>query len=110
MRVYKKQTAEAILTRQIRDILRTVGYKHYKAWQGLGSEPGVSDIIGLTKEGQFFACEIKGPKGKLSSAQAYFLMEVKRSGGLAIVAHSVEDVIEGLNLQDRFIGYKTKEG
>ena len=106
MRPYRKVTPEAILTRQIREILRAVGYKHYKAWQGLGSEPGVSDIIGLTKEGQFFAIEIKGPKGKLSPAQAYFLMEVRRSGGISIEAHSVEDVIEGLGLQDRFINYK----
>lgn len=101
MRAYKKPTPEGILTRQIRGILNAIGYVHYKAWQGLGSEKGVSDIIGLTRQGRFFAIEVKAPKGKLSPAQDEFLFRVNASGGIGIVARSVEDVIAALGLHGR---------
>jgi hypothetical protein len=109
MRPYRKPTNEDILTRQIRDVLNHVGYFHYKAWQGPMSRAGVSDIIGLTKPGgRFFAIEVKAPKGKASPAQLNFLADVKLCGGLVVIAKSVEDVIEGLGLQDKFVEYRDR--
>ena len=59
--------------------------------------PGVSDLIGWT-HGRFVAVEVKGPRGRVTDEQAAFLELVRRSGGLAGVARSVDDaraIIEG---------------
>ena len=59
--------------------------------------PGVSDLIGWT-QGRFVAVEVKGPRGRVTDEQAAFLELVRRSGGLAGVARSVDDaraIIEG---------------
>jgi VRR-NUC domain len=109
MKPYRKPTAEAMLTRQIRDVLNHVGYFHYKAWQGPFSKVGVADIIGLTKQGRFFAIEVKVPKGKTTPEQALFIDSVNLSGGCAFVARSVEDVIYALALEDRFVEYRYKK-
>ena len=63
--------------------------------------PGVSDLIGWTEGGRFAAIEVKGPRGRVTDEQAAFLELVRRSGGLAGVARSVEDaraIIEGREL------------
>ena len=60
--------------------------------------PGVSDLIGWTEGGRFVAVEVKGPRGRVTDEQAAFLELVRRSGGLAGVARSVDDaraIIEG---------------
>ena len=55
---------------------------------------GVSDILGLTKEGRFFAIECKAPTSKrITPDQERFLNRVKTEGGIGIIARSVEDVI-----------------
>ena len=60
--------------------------------------PGVSDLIGWTEGGRFVAIEVKGPRGRVTDEQAAFLDLVRRSGGLAGVARSVEEaraILEG---------------
>jgi hypothetical protein len=46
--------------------------------------------------GLFLAIEVKGPKGKLSPDQEWFLEEVRRQGGVAIVARSLRDLEDAL--------------
>jgi len=53
---------------------------------------GVADIIGIAA-GQFLAIEVKTPKGRVSPEQDAFLSEIRRRGGIAFVARSVDDVI-----------------
>ena len=53
--------------------------------------PGVSDIIGWTEGGRFVAIEVKASRGRLTDEQAAFIELVRRSGGLAGVARSVEE-------------------
>ena len=61
------------------------------------SKRGVSDLLGLTREGKFFAIEVKTEAGRLSQEQKRFIEVVKSHGCKAFVAKSVEDVIkEGL--------------
>ena len=63
--------------------------------------PGVSDLIGWTEGGRFAAIEVKGPRGRVTDEQAAFLELVRRSGGLAGVARSVEEataILEGHEL------------
>ena len=66
------------------------------------STPGVPDIIGCFK-GRLIGIEIKSEKGVVSEYQKEFIENINRAGGLAFVARSVDDVIEGLGLQDRFL-------
>lgn len=47
---------------------------------------GVPDIIGITKEGRWVACEVKTVGDRLSDDQIKFLNEVKKAGGLSYLA------------------------
>jgi len=54
---------------------------------------GISDILGIIPpHGRFLAIEVKKPGRKPTAHQRAFLAEVKRMGGIALVAHSLEDV------------------
>ena len=58
-------------------------------------ETGISDLLGINKDGQFFAVEVKnGAKGRLSESQAAFLEKVRLYGCQAIIARSLQDVID----------------
>jgi hypothetical protein len=57
---------------------------------------GSSDIIGILPGGRFLAVECKSDAGRLSDAQRNFLEAVKEHGGIAIVAHSPEDIARAL--------------
>lgn len=56
-----------------------------------GLAEGSSDLIGITKNGQFQAVEVKAPKGRLREGQESFLNMVKRLGGLGFEVRSLED-------------------
>ena len=58
---------------------------------------GASDIIGIYK-GKFLAIEVKSAKGRTSKQQEDFIDMINCAGGLAFVARSVEDVVEGLKV------------
>ena len=98
----KPLTPEAQLTRSIRYVLKMAGCFHWKQWQGLGSFPGVSDILGIW-QGKLLAIEIKAPKGNISDHQQVFIDRINAEGGLAFVARDIDTVIEKLGLQDRFL-------
>ena len=101
-RPWKPPTAEALLTKSIRQLLNSVGIFSWKEWGGPMSTPGVPDIIGCFK-GRLIGIEIKSEKGVVSEYQKEFIENINRAGGLAFVARSIDDVIEGLGLQDRFL-------
>lgn len=56
---------------------------------------GVPDIL-FCKDGKFMACEVKdkGKKSKVTELQKFHLDLIRRSGGKAIVADSLWDVME----------------
>lgn len=53
---------------------------------------GVSDIIGINKEGIFIAIEVKVKPNKLTQEQKDFIDMVNFFGGIGIVAYKLEDV------------------
>lgn len=53
---------------------------------------GCSDIIGQLVDGRFLAVEVKRPTGRATDAQALFLAEVDRHGGVSGIVRSVSDV------------------
>ena len=97
----KKQT-EAEITRAIRALLKAFNIFHWKQLGTLGMPQGISDIIGIYR-GRFLAIEVKRPGNKLSDKQAQFLRSVSASGGIAMVAYSVDDVINDLGLKDKLL-------
>ena len=62
---------------------------------------GGGDIIGILPGGRFLSIEVKRPGGttakKRAEKQREFLDTINKSGGLAITARSVEEVMEALN-------------
>jgi len=98
----KKLTPEAMLTRSVRQLLNSVGIFHYKAWGGPMSAPGVPDLVGCYK-GRMIAIELKSQRGVVSDKQQEFIDKINRAGGLAFVARTIDDVIDGLEIRDRFL-------
>lgn len=58
---------------------------------------GVSDILGIMPTGRLLAIEVKAKYGKPSPEQVLFIDKINKSGGLAFIAKSLEDVVQGLN-------------
>ena len=54
---------------------------------------GVSDLLGLTKDGKFFAIEVKRKGEGPSIPQKAFLQAVKQFNGIAITASSIDEVM-----------------
>lgn len=72
--------------------LKTIPNSYFfKVAQGKFSQGGISDILGLYR-GQFVAIEVKADGNKMTPLQARFQDIIKRSGGIAICAYSLEDV------------------
>ncbi len=58
---------------------------------------GVSDILGVHL-GRPVAIEVKSKTGRVSEVQKQFLENFKQAGGIAIVARSIDEVAEALNV------------
>jgi hypothetical protein len=98
----KPPTPEALLTRSVRQLLKAAGIFHWKNHGGLGSAPGLPDICAVYR-GRMVAIELKAPKGIVSPYQEEFIKRINEAGGLAFVARSLDDVIDALGLQERFL-------
>lgn len=55
---------------------------------------GISDVIGILPDGKLLAIEVKSKTGKASPEQLEFIEKIKKSGGVAFVARSLDEVIE----------------
>ena len=55
--------------------------------------PGLSDLVGCTCEGRFFAIEVKLPGEYPRDDQQKFLDSMRRTGAIAGCAHSVEEAL-----------------
>lgn len=58
---------------------------------------GSADLIGFTSSGKFLAIEVKTETGRATPEQLNFLETVRRFGGIAGIARSVEDAKGLLN-------------
>jgi len=83
-------------------LLSSLGIWHFPILQGLGAFKGISDIMGSYK-GKWFVIEVKSPTGRTSDYQDIFLNHVRSEGHIAIVAKSLDDVIGGLGIENRFV-------
>ena len=58
--------------------------------------PGCPDVLGQLKDGRLLGVEVKGPTGRLRTAQAVFLDRIAAAGGAAFVARDCRDVLREL--------------
>jgi hypothetical protein len=70
-----------------------MGIRQGALMKALGLRPGVSDLCFL-RNGQFYALELKQLKGGRESAeQEQFLTDVIRQGGIAAIAHGLDEAL-----------------
>lgn len=62
---------------------------------------GQADILGYMPDGRFVAVECKASDGKATPDQEEFLADVRRAGGVAILARSLDELIAGLEAANR---------
>ena len=53
---------------------------------------GVSDILGIMKNGKMLAIECKTGYNKASDVQKEFIDNINKAGGIAFVAYGIDDV------------------
>ena len=88
---------ESAIVKQIRDVIARCGGRATKIHGGNYQEPGISDLL-VCLDGKFIAIEVKRPGGKATPIQSQYIEEIKRAGGIAFVAHSVDEVVKELGL------------
>lgn len=91
----RKVTEETSIKMAIKQYLAIKGWYYFYFLQGLGSFPGICDIIAV-KNGVTLFIEVKTPKGKLSAHQKLFKENIERAGGVFVVARSVDDIISAI--------------
>jgi Holliday junction resolvase len=82
---------ESQIQKEIIDYLKAQGYYVIKVV--VANVSGVPDIL-FCKHGKFCAVEVKKKGGKVSELQKVHLNLIKQSGGKAIVAYHLYDVME----------------
>lgn len=82
---------ERDIRKQIQEYLRWTGWFVYYNLAGLGSYPGLSDLVAV-KDGRVVHIEVKMPGGRQSEKQKKFQKDLEAAGGEYILARSVEDV------------------
>ncbi len=53
---------------------------------------GTSDVTGCSKDGRFIAIEAKIKPNKPTELQEAYLEEIRKRGGIALVAYTLDDV------------------
>lgn len=83
--------SETTHTRKVLHWLSGIGAYAIKIHGHEMQESGIHDILGCF-EGKFFSIEMKMPGNKASKLQEYHAERIELSGGLATVAHNLEEV------------------
>ena len=104
---FKPKLSETQITRQIIEALNclvdVVVFKFYAGGLKFDgtfrkqNNNGVSDILGCFR-GKFLAIEVKVPGNEATDIQKQFLQNIIDSGGIAFVAHSLDEVFRALKI------------
>ncbi len=86
-------TTETLIKQNIKRYLGIKGWFCFSILQGLGSAPGIPDLIAC-KGGKTLFLECKAPKGKQSEHQKRFQWNIEQSGCRYILVRAVQDLIE----------------
>ena len=90
----KAKITETDIRRQLVGYLRMRGWFVYHCLAGLGSYPGLSDLVAV-KDGRIVHIEVKKPgTGRQSKNQEKFQADIEAAGGEYCIAKSIEDLQE----------------
>lgn len=87
----RKPQSEKSIENQIKKWLDSNGYWWMKVHGDMFQKAGVPDIIACIN-GKFVGIEVKRPGGRVSELQKYQIEQIQKSGGVAFVAYSLEEV------------------
>ena len=90
--VFRNETAGAWCGKVIHKDHGQVTIKDAR-YMNFGLMVGSSDLIGLTKEGRFFAIEVKTSTGRASKDQIIFINQIIKNGGLAGIARNPKEAL-----------------
>lgn len=82
---------EKNIENKIKSYLKSKGAYYVKYHGNQFSQVGVPDLL-VCYKGNFIGIEVKNEIGKTSPLQDVNILNIKKAGGLAFVARSVEDV------------------
>jgi Holliday junction resolvase len=86
---------EAKIGRKIREYIEERGGFVFKVHGGPQMMAGLPDLIACI-QGLFFGIEVKQPGQNPTARQVFVHKMIQRSGGVAIVAHSVEEAADAI--------------
>lgn len=93
----KKETS---LQSRIQDLIEKRGGYVFKNWGNMTTEPGRADLT-VCYNSIYIAIEVKEGDNKPSPAQGIHARKVSKSGGITLVAWSVEEVKKLLDIIDK---------
>lgn len=107
-----KDISEAQVIAEVKKVIQGTGLKLQRINTGCfktgerfikTAEAGTLDFEGYDNHGRFCAIECKRPVGgRLSTAQEARIKDINVKGGVAFVAHSGAEALEGLRFRDCF--------
>jgi len=65
---------------------------HYVFKTIVCNRSGIPDIVGCTHWGRFFAIEVKYGANKPTKLQEWNVLEIRKRGGIALVAYDLDSV------------------
>lgn len=98
---------ETEVSDRIRNFLVSKGFKVFRMQGGRArvqgswitlSKPGTPDLIACSPLGRFCCIEVKKEDGIASKAQLAAVDEINKLGGFALIAYSLGDVIQALEI------------
>lgn len=94
-----RTTPEGLLKKRLKDLMNERGAYSTPIPGGAYGSPGAPDLVACYK-GQFIAIEAKVGYNKLSHWQTIHKKRIEESGGIYIIAYSVDDVASVLDALD----------
>jgi len=85
--------SEQQIQKKIIDYLKSIGA--YTVKTIVTNSSGTPDLL-VSFKGNFIAIEVKAANGRVSELQKWHLDQIRKSGGIAFVAKSVDEVKLGL--------------
>lgn len=91
VRVPTVKITEKDVREQVKEYLKIKGWFCYYNLAGLGSYPGLSDLVAV-KGGRVVHIELKKPTGVQSERQIRFQAELEAAGGEYVLARGIDDL------------------
>ena len=90
-------TPESKIKKQIKEYVRSIGGYITPIPGGAYGDNGAPDLVACVN-GRFVAIEGKAGKGEQSGWQKLRQQQIEDAGGIYIVAYSVEDVVDAIEM------------